>query len=58
VILDVPDFPELVAVIVADPAATPVTTPVELTVAATALLVVHVTVCPVIVLPFWSFTVA
>jgi hypothetical protein len=50
--LDVPVFPELVAVIVADPAATPVTTPLEFTVAAAALLVVHVTVCPVITLPF------
>jgi hypothetical protein len=52
VIADVPVFPELVAVIVAEPAATPVTTPLEFTVAAAALLVVHVTVCPVITLPF------
>jgi hypothetical protein len=52
VILDVPDFPELVAVIVAEPAATPVTTPLEFTVAAAALLVDHVTVWPVIRLPF------
>jgi hypothetical protein len=58
VMLDVPVFPELVAVIVAEPAATPVTTPLEATVAAAELLVVHVTVCPVITLPFWSFTVA
>jgi hypothetical protein len=49
---DVPDFPELVAVIVAEPAATPVTTPLEFTVAAAALLVDHVTVCPDITLPF------
>jgi hypothetical protein len=52
VMLDVPDFPELVAVIVAEPAATPVTTPLELTVAAAALFVDHVTVCPVIAFPF------
>jgi hypothetical protein len=50
--LEVPDFPELVAVIVAEPAATPVTTPLELTVAAAALFVAHVTVCPLITLPF------
>jgi hypothetical protein len=50
--LDVPDLPELVAVIVAEPAATPVTTPLELTVAAARLLVDQVTVCPVITLPF------
>jgi hypothetical protein len=49
---EVPVFPELVAVIVADPAATPVTIPLELTVAAAALLVDHETVCPVITLPF------
>jgi hypothetical protein len=58
VMLDVPVFPELVAVMVAEPTATPVTTPLEFTIAAAALLVVHVTVCPVITLPFWSFTVA
>jgi len=52
VMLEVPVLPELVAVIVADPAATPVTTPAEFTVAAAALLVVHVTVCPVMTLPF------
>ena len=52
VIADVPDLPELVAVIVAEPAATPVTTPVEFTVAAAALLVDHVTVCPAITFPF------
>jgi hypothetical protein len=50
--LDVPVFPELVAVIVAEPAATPVTTPLEFTVAAAELLVDQVTVCPVITLPF------
>jgi hypothetical protein len=58
VIAAVPDFPELVAVIVADPAATPDTTPLALTVAAAVLLLDQVTVCPVITLPFWSFTVA
>jgi hypothetical protein len=52
VIAEVPATPELVAVIVAEPAVTPATTPVELTVAAAALLVDHVTVCPVIELPF------
>jgi hypothetical protein len=51
VMLDVPDFPELVAVMVAGPAATPVTTPLELTVAAAALPVDQVTVCPVIGFP-------
>jgi hypothetical protein len=51
VIADVPDTPAVVAVIVAEPAATPLTIPVELTLAAPALLVDHVTVCPVIVLP-------
>jgi hypothetical protein len=52
VMLDVPDFPELVAVIVAVPAATPVITPLELTVAAAPLLVDQLTVCPIITLPF------
>ena len=46
-----------VAVIVALPAATEVTTPDE-TVATDALDVVHVTVAPLIVAPFWSLTVA
>jgi hypothetical protein len=40
----VPLFPELVAVIVAEPALAPVTTPFAFTVATLALLVVHVTV--------------
>ena len=44
VILDVPDLPELVAMIVAEPALSPVTTPVELTVATAVLLLDHVTV--------------
>jgi hypothetical protein len=47
-----------VAVIVADPAPTPVTKPLELTVAANALSVDHVTVWPDITLPFGSLTVA
>lgn len=58
VTLAVPDLPELVAVMVAEPAATPVTTPLELTVAVAELLVDQVIVWPVITLPFWSFTVA
>ena len=44
VMAEVPDLPELVAVMVADPAATPVTTPLELTVAAARLLLDQVTV--------------
>jgi hypothetical protein len=52
VIEDVPDLPELVAVIVAEPAATPDTTPPELTVAAAALFVDQVTVWPVMTFPF------
>jgi hypothetical protein len=51
VIADEPDTPAVLAVIVAEPAATPLTIPVELTVAAAALFVDHVTVCPLIVLP-------
>jgi hypothetical protein len=50
VIADVPDLPELVAVMVAEPAATPVTTPLELTVAAAGVLVVHVMFWPAITL--------
>jgi hypothetical protein len=52
VIADEPDTPELSAVTVAEPAATPVAMPLEFTVAAAALLVDQVTVCPVIALPF------
>ena len=52
VIADVPDLPELVAVIVAVPAATPLTTPLGLTVAAAGVSDVQVTVWPVITLPF------
>jgi hypothetical protein len=56
--LAVPDFPDDVAVIVPEPAATPVARPLELTVATAVLLDAQVTVCPVITFPFWSFTVA
>jgi hypothetical protein len=58
VTLDVPDFPDAVAVIVAVPAATPLTTPVPPTVATEVLLDVHVTAGPVITLPLASFSVA
>jgi hypothetical protein len=59
VIVAVPDWPSLVAVIVTGlPTATPVTTPVALTVATAALLVVQVIVRPVSVLPLASFVVA
>jgi len=58
VMAEVPDLPELVAVIVAEPAATPATTPLAFTVAAAVLLDVHVIVCPVITLPCASLTVA
>jgi hypothetical protein len=54
----VPLLPSLVAVIVAVPTATPVTTPPDETVAAAVLLEVQVTVRPVRVFPFASFTVA
>jgi hypothetical protein len=49
-----PFLPSIVAVIVAEPAATPVTTPAELTVAIAELALVHETVRPVSVLPFAS----
>src|SRR2546421_4452270 len=52
VIADVPLCPSLVAVIVADPAATPVTSPLPLTVAAALLLLCQVTVRPARALPF------
>src|SRR6266699_590665 len=58
VMLDVPLLPSLVAVIVAEPAATPVTRPLALTVPTELLLLAHVTVRPVSVLPFASFGVA
>ena len=43
VILELPDSPDAVAEMVADPAATPVKIPVELTAAVAALFVDHVT---------------
>ena len=47
-----------VAVMVAVPSATEVTNPVEDTVATEAVDVVHDTLAPLIVAPFWSLTVA
>jgi hypothetical protein len=58
VIAAVPAMPSLVAVIVAEPAATPVTTPEELTVATPVLLLDHATLRPVNVLPLASRSVA
>src|SRR6266699_256579 len=58
VIAAVPLCPSLVAVIVADPAATPVTSPLPLTVAAAVLLLCQVTVRPASELPFASLGVA
>jgi len=58
VMADVPLCPSLVAVIVAEPAATPVTTPLAETVATAALLVPHVTTRPLRAVPFASFGVA
>jgi hypothetical protein len=55
---EVPLFPALVAVIVAEPAAMPETTPVELTAAKPVLLVDQDTLWPLITFPFPSFTVA
>ena len=54
----VPDFPSLVAVMVALPGATPLTTPVADTVAMDPLLVVQAIARPVSVVPFASFVVA
>src|SRR5439155_153955 len=54
----VPLWPSLVAVIVAEPAATPVTTPLALTVATATLLLAHVTVRPLSTFPAASFVVA
>ena len=51
VMVDVPVLPELVAVMIAEPAATPVTTPFEFTLAAAALLVDQVMICPVMTFP-------
>src|SRR2546425_305862 len=58
VIAVVPLLPSLVAVIVADPAATPVTSPLPLTLATAALLVAHVTTRPDRTLPLASFGTA
>src|SRR5439155_21048864 len=58
VMADVPLCPSLVAVIVAEPAATPVTNPFAETVAAAALLVAQVTTRPLRAVPFASFGVA
>src|SRR5690349_19585580 len=55
---DVPLCPSLVAVIVAEPAATPVTTPLPETVATVASLVAHVTARPLRGVPFASLGVA
>jgi hypothetical protein len=54
VTLAVPLFPSLVAVIVAEPAATPVTTPLDETVAIPVLELDHVTARPVNTLLFAS----
>jgi len=58
VMADVPLCPSLVAVIVAEPAATPVTNPLAETVAIAALLVAQVTARPLRAVPFASFGVA
>src|SRR5205807_155899 len=58
VMADVPLCPSLVAVIVAEPAATPVTNPLAETVATAALLVTQVTARPLRAVPFASFGVA
>src|SRR5437773_554307 len=58
VMADVPFFPSLVAVIVAEPAATPVTNPLALTVATVVSLLTHVPARPVRGVPFESFGVA
>jgi hypothetical protein len=51
VTVDVPDLPPVLAVIVADPAATPVTTPADVTVATLGLPLDQVIVWPLITLP-------
>src|SRR5881394_137137 len=51
-------LPSLVAITLAEPAATPVTNPVPLTVATDVLVLAHVMVRPVTVLPFASRRVA
>src|SRR5438093_9807891 len=58
VTVDVPLWPSLVAVIVAEPAVTPLTSPLPVTVATDVLLLAHVTTRPVNGLPLASFGVA
>src|SRR2546426_424177 len=58
VIVEVPLFPSLVAVIVADPGVTPETSPLLLTAATAVLELDHVTVRPESGAPFASFGVA
>jgi hypothetical protein len=58
VTLDVPLWPSLVAVMVADPAPAPVTRPLPLTVATDVLVLVHVITRPDSGLPLASFAVA
>src|SRR5439155_26406768 len=58
VTLAVPLCPSLVAVIVADPAATPVTSPAAVTVAIAVFELVHATPRPVSTFPAASFGVA
>src|SRR6266508_2018609 len=59
VTLALPLFPSLVAVIVAEPAATPVTSPLDaFTDAIEALLLDHITFRPVSVFPLASLSVA
>src|SRR5437773_9367961 len=58
VMAEVPLCPSLVAVIVAEPAATPLTSPLPLTVAADVLPLCQVTVRPTSGLPFASLGVA
>jgi hypothetical protein len=58
VTLDVPDFPAVVAVIVAEPAAIPATMPLALTAAALPSLLDQVTAWPSMTFPCASFTVA
>src|SRR5437879_11308660 len=55
---EVPLCPSLVAMIVADPAATPLTSPLPLTVATAVLSLAHVTVRPASGVPLASFGVA
>src|SRR5690349_16052961 len=58
VTLALPLLPSLVAVIVADPAATPLTSPLPVTVATAVLPLAHVTTRPESALPLASFGVA